>query len=673
MTPEMRAAELRRILNDASYRYYVLDQPTLADAEYDRLMAELRALEAADPRLAAPDSPTRRVGAPPLDRFTPHIHRERMLSLGNAFNEGDLRDFDARVRRGLDAPDDEPIPYVAELKIDGLAVSLTYVNGLLNIGATRGDGYQGEDITPNLKTVRAIPLQLREDGHPFPDFLEVRGEVFLTHDEFRRVNEEREESGQPTFANPRNAAAGSVRQLDSSITAQRRLDCFCYAVGAASGPLPFATQTDLLLTLEAWGFHINPHRATLHGIEQAWDYVREWHDRRETLAYDTDGLVLKVDSLRAQRSLGATSHEPRWAVAFKFPAQQVSTRVNDIIVNVGRTGKLTPVAMLEPVAVGGVTVSKATLHNEDEVRRKDVRVGDTVMIQRAGEVIPEVVSVVRDAEHDLRPEWVMPDACPACGSPAERVPGEAVTRCIAIGCPAQLKRQIEHFASRGAMDIDRLGEKIIDRLVDSGALKDLADVYSLTRDDLLAIERMAEKSAQNVLDSIEAARRRPLERLITALGIPQVGATGARALASAAGSLERLSGMSVEELQTIHGIGPVVAESIRHFFELEATRTVLDKLARAGLDIEPPEAVDQDSRFAGMTFVFTGALETMTRPEAEATVRRMGGAASGSVSKKTSYVVAGEAAGSKRAKAESLGVPIITESEFRAMAGMDHA
>jgi DNA ligase (NAD+) len=495
----------------------------------------------------------------------------------------------------------------------------------------------------------------------------------MTHAEFARVNEMRAEDGDATFANPRNAAAGSVRQLDSSITARRRLDCICYSLGAVSGGVPFATQTELLLGLARWGFRTNPNVATLVGIDAVWAYIQEWVARKETLPYDMDGVVVKVDSLRAQRTLGATSHDPRWAIAYKFPAQQVATRVRDIIVNVGRTGALTPVAMLEPVSVGGVTVGKATLHNEDEVHRKDVRIGDTVMIQRAGEVIPEVVSVVPDAEHDTRPVWQMPDKCPVCGADTERVAGEAVTRCIGIACPAQLKRRIEHFASRGAMDIDRLGDRLIARLAEAGILKDPADIYFLTKDDLLAMERMADKSAQNVLDSIDAARHRPLDRVIAGLGIPQVGATAARVLANAVYSLDRLSGMSGEELTTIHGIGPIVAASIAHFFQQDETKMVLAKLKEAGLRIEEPERTTGDGRFAGQTFVFTGAMETMTRPEAEAIVRRLGGSASGSVSKKTSYVVAGEAAGSKLDKAESLGVAVLTESAFRELAGLPDA
>jgi len=667
MDPEQRVTELRELINQAAHRYYALDSPTISDAEYDRLFAELRALEEQNPALVTPDSPTQRVGAPPLTSFTPHTHRERMLSLGNAFSEGDLRDFDARVRKGLDYPADEQVAYIAELKLDGLAVSLTYENGLLSIGSTRGDGTSGENITPNVRTIRAVPLRLKGNA---PDFLEVRGEIILTHAEFERVNEQRSEKGEPTFANPRNAAAGSVRQLDSSITAQRRLDCFCYAVGAMTGGPRFATQHDLLKALEEWGFHVNPHYACLTGIDAVWQFIQEWEDKRETLEYDTDGVVVKVDSIAAQRTLGATSHDPRWAIAWKYPAQQVTTRVNDIIVNVGRTGALTPVAVLEPVVVGGVTVSRATLHNEDEVRNKDVRIGDTVVIQRAGEVIPEVVSVISDEGHAGRAEFRMPGKCPVCGADTERIPGEAVTRCIGISCPAQLKRRIEHFASRDAMDVDKLGEKIISRLVDTGTLKDPADIYYLTLEDLKNVERMAQRSAQNVLDAIEEARSRPLERLITGLGIPQVGATAARILAEASGGIDNLSKMTGEQLQTLHGIGPVVAASIAHFFSQDETKAVLDKLSRAGLRISVPDKTDTDNRFTGKTFVFTGALEAMTRPEAEAAVRRLGGQATGSVSKKTSYVVAGESAGSKLDKARELGVTVLTEAEFRELAGL---
>lgn len=664
MEPAERIKELRELLNDASYRYHVLDHPEISDAEYDHALAELRSLEEAHPEQVTPDSPTQRVGAPPLAAFQPHVHRERMFSLANAFSEDDLRDFDSRVRRGLDTPEGDVITYVAELKMDGLAVSLTYEDGVLITGATRGDGSQGEDITPNVRTVQAIPLRLHGE---VPSLVEVRGEIFMTHEEFRRVNEAREESGEPTFANPRNAAAGSVRQLDSSITAGRRLECFCYAVGAMRGDAPFGTQTELLRTLGEWGFRVNPNVKTLGGIDDVLEYIREWDERRNELPYDMDGVVVKVDSLRAQRTLGFTSHDPRWAIAYKFASQEVATRVNDIIVNVGRTGALTPVAILEPVFVGGVTVGKATLHNIDEVRRKDVRVGDTVMVRRAGEVIPEVVNVVEDPEHASRPEWQMPDVCPVCGAETQRVEGEAVTRCLGIACPAQLKRRIEHFASRGAMDIDRLGDKLIARLVDAGKLQDPADVFSLDKQDFLEIERMADKSAQNVVDSIQAGRTRPLERLITGLGIPQVGAAAARDLSAAAGSLDRLSRMTSDELLGIHGIGPIVAESIARFFRQDETRVVLEKLAKAELTLSAPERSEGDDRFAGKTFVFTGTLETMTRPEAEAIVRRFGGTASGSVSKKTSYVVAGESAGSKLDKARDLGVPVISEAEFAAM------
>jgi len=668
LDPEQRIADLRALLDEAAHRYYVLDSPTISDAQYDALLVELRTLEEQNPALVTPESPTQRVGAPPLSSFASHSHRERMLSLGNAFSEGDLRDFDSRVRKGLDFPADEQIPYIAELKLDGLAVSLTYEAGVLTIGSTRGDGTTGENITPNARTIRAIPLRVKDTG-AVPDFLEVRGEIILTHAEFERANEQRTERGEPTFANPRNAAAGSVRQLDSSITASRRLDCFCYAIGAMVGGPRFTSQNDLLQALAGWGFHVNPHHMRLTGIDAVWAFIQEWNARRSTLDYDTDGVVVKVDSITAQRTLGATSRDPRWAIAWKYPAQQVTTRVADITVNVGRTGALTPVAILEPVAVGGVIVSRATLHNEDEVRNKDVRIGDTVVVQRAGEVIPEVVSVVPDAEHESRAEFRMPERCPVCGADTERVPGEAVTKCIGIACPAQLKRRIEHFASRDAMDVDKLGDKIISRLVDSGALKDPSDIFFLTMEHLLAVERMAERSAQNVLASIEDARGRTLERLITGLGIPQVGATAARILADASGSLESLSEMSEERLQTLYGIGPIVAASIAHFFRQEETRNVLDKLERAGLRIEAPEPTGTDDRFAGKTFVFTGALETMTRTEAETIARRLGGQASGSVSKKTSYVVAGEAAGSKLDKARELGVTVLTEAEFLEMAG----
>ena len=660
--------ELRRRIDQANYLYYVKDQPDISDDQYDALMGRLQDLESQYPALVTPDSPTRRVGAQPQTELAEFVHTVPMLSLANAFDDEELRAFDQRCKRFLEMSPDDPIEYVCELKFDGLAISLTYEDGILTAGATRGDGYRGENITENLRTVKSIPLNLHHSTQQpsqakrVPVFIEVRGEVILTHDEFRRVNEDRETSGEPTFANPRNAAAGSVRQLDSRITARRNLTMFCYGVGEYRG-VDFRTQYEILRTLGDWGFKVNPNVKQCRGIDESAAYIDQWASKKEQLPYDIDGMVVKVDSLELQTRLGNVARSPRWAVAYKYPAHQATTVVRDIFVGVGRTGALTPVALMEPVKVGGVTVSRATLHNEDEIKRKDVRIGDTVVVQRAGEVIPEVVEVVKDKRTGKEVEFRMPDKCPVCGADVERVPGEAVSRCVGIACPAQLRENIIHFASRGAMDIDGVGPALIDQLIENDLIHDPADLYYLKSEDILPLERMADRSAANTIDAIENSKGASLARLIYALGIRHVGDRTAAALADHFGTIEELKKATEDELAAVPDVGPVVAASVATFFRQDETDEVLRKLKAAGIDPKT-EGRSQSEAFSGKTVVFTGALQKLTREQAQSIVYKLGGSPSSSVSKKTDLVVAGEKAGSKLDKAESLGVRIITEDEF---------
>ena len=665
-SPAARAEELRRQINRHNYLYYVLDQPEVSDAEYDRLMRELQEIEAAHPNLITPDSPTQRVGARPAEQFGAVEHRTPMLSLGNAFGTDELTAFDRRVKRMLGLPETEPIEYVAELKVDGLAVSLTYENGVLTVGATRGDGLRGEDITQNLRTIKTIPLRLlaRDEA---PPLLEVRGEVFLSREEFQRINTEREAADEPLFANPRNAAAGSVRQLDSRITAGRNLDMIAHGLGIAEG-IESATHWERLEFLRACGFKVSPRAQVCESIEAVVTYCDHWGERKRDLPYQIDGVVVKVNRIDFEDRLGHVSRSPRWAVAYKYPPEEETTVVRDIIVSVGRTGAMTPVAIMDPVEVSGSTVSRAVLHNEDEVRRKDVRVGDTVIIRKAGEVIPEVVAVVTGKRTGNEKPFVMPRRCPVCGSEAERLPGEAVTRCTGIACPAQIKQRIYHFASRGGMDIEGVGEVLVDQVVERGLVKDPADIYFVTNEQLLSLERMGEKSASNLLHAIEGSKRRPLDRLLNGLGIPHVGQHVADVLAANYASLEDIQRASAEELSQIEGIGPVIAEAIAVFFRQEQTKTLIDRLRRAEVVPAPrarPAAKATEGPLAGKTFVFTGELSGYTREEAEDLVRSLGGRAASSVSKKTDYVVAGESPGSKLAKAQQLGVPILDEPAFR--------
>ncbi|HRU45591.1 MAG TPA: NAD-dependent DNA ligase LigA [Candidatus Marinimicrobia bacterium] len=654
-----KAKELRRQIETANYNYYVLDNPTISDAEYDRLMRELEQLEAAYPELRTPDSPTQRVGAQPLDEFKTVTHRVPMLSLDNAMDEGEIRDFAIRVQKSLPG---ETVQFVCEPKIDGLAVELVYENGVFISGSTRGDGITGEDITQNLKTIRSIPLRLMPNL-PIPTLLEVRGEVYMDKADFQRLNEQQLKEGKPLFANPRNSAAGSVRQLDPQITAKRPLKIFCYGLGSLEG-YSFQTHHEFLEALIKWGFRVNPLIEIAKEFKELIAYYHKIESIRDSMPYDIDGVVYKVDSLAQQAKLGIKSRSPRWAIAGKFKAQQEVTQIIDIEASVGRTGAITPVAHLTPVQIGGVTVSHATLHNQDEIDRKDIRIGDWVVVQRAGDVIPQVVKVINERRTGNEKRYSIPANCPVCGTPVVREEDEAKHRCPNINCPAQIKASIEHFASKRAMNIEGLGEKLIEQLVDSGLIKNVADIYSLRKEQLLSLERMGEKSAQNLLDAIAASQNVSLARFIYALGIRNVGEHMAKVLAKAFGSLERLSQASEEELMAVEGVGPIVARSVRNFFNAESNRQTIEKLLSSGIRISSEQDYKQKEEIAGKTFVFTGTLANFTREEAQALVEKYGGKSASSVSKKTDYVVVGENAGSKAETARQLGVKILNEAEF---------
>lgn len=674
MTPALRIAALRDQIRHHESLYYEHDAPALSDAEFDVLMRELRALEDAHPDLITPDSPTQRVGGQPVDGFVTVAHRAPMLSLDNAYSDDELRAFDDRVRKGLGITDGGAIDYVAELKIDGLSIALTYDDGLLARGATRGDGERGEDVTASVRTIRAIPLRLRDA--PTGTF-EVRGEVYLPRAVFARFNQEREDAGEPAFANPRNAAAGAVRQLDPRQVAQRRLSAWTYqVVGVDVGP----THAGMLDTLTAWGLPVEPHRERLAGIDALVAFCARWQDGRHQLDYETDGVVIKVDRLADRERLGATSKFPRWAIAFKFPAQQVVTRLNDIVLQVGRTGAVTPVAVLEPVLLAGSTIGMATLHNADEVARKDVRVGDRVVIEKGGDVIPKVVRVEDPDRGDRAEPWQMPSTCPSCGSALIRGDGEVVWRCERSSCPARLRRSLEHFASRHAMNIEGLGEAIVDQLVELGLVADVADLYALEQDTLeqlvvaprdprseRARPRKLGKVGVNLATEIAASRLNELWRLIHGLGIRHVGERAAELLAHGFGSLEALSAADLDGLQRIPEIGPVVAASVRKWFDDERNRALVARLASAGVRTEATEqerASPAGGPLAGKSFVLTGTLEGLTREEATDAIERLGGKVTGSVSRKTSYVVVGADPGSKADKARQLGVETLDEAAF---------
>ncbi|MGA9572889.1 MAG: NAD-dependent DNA ligase LigA [Lysobacterales bacterium] len=660
MTPDEaqeRAAELRRLLEHHNHRYYVLDDPEVPDAEYDRLMRDLEGIEASFPDLVTPDSPTQRVSGTPQEGFATIHHRVPMLSLANAFSDEEVADFNRRVEQGLERTD---IVFAAEPKMDGVAISLTYQDGLLTTAATRGDGERGEDVTSNVRTIRAVPLKLCGDG--WPPLLEVRGEIYMPRSGFDAFNRRAVEMGAKPLVNPRNGAAGSLRQLDPQLTARRPLAFFAYGT-ATRDNLP-DTQFDALSRLRDWGFPVNPEIRRVKGMEGCLAYHRRMADLRSKLGYDIDGVVYKVDRFDQQGFLGFISKAPRWALAHKFPAEEELTRLLDIGIQVGRTGALTPVARLEPVFVGGVTVTNATLHNEDEIRRKDIRAGDWVVVRRAGDVIPEVARAIHERRETDLPEFHMPPTCPVCGSAVERVEGEAVARCTgALICPAQIKHGIRHFATRKAMDIEGLGDKLVDQLVEQELVHTVADLYHLGHDQIAAMERMGGKSAANLLKALEASKKPSLDRLLYALGIREVGEVTAHALAAHFGSIEALQEASEETLTEVSDVGPVVASHVAAFFQQEKNRRVIQALNDAGVEWQPLEKTSGEQPLAGETWVLTGAL-SMPRIQAKNLLESLGARVSGSVSAKTSTVLAGEAAGSKLSKAEKLGVRVINESEF---------
>jgi len=654
--------DLREALHRHNYRYYVLDDPEISDSEYDRMMQELTRLETDYPELSSPDSPTLRVGAPPLDKFETIEHSIPMLSLDNGFKDSDIIDFDLRIKRNLDT--DSEIIYTAEPKLDGVAIELVYENGRLVTASTRGDGFNGEMITSNARTIRSAPMVL-ENGEDknIPSHLEVRGEVFIRKEGFKRLNDERLQQNLSPFANPRNAAAGSLRQLDSSITAKRPLEIFFYGIGVVTD-LVVESHWDTLYALQDLGFRINPHIRPKITINEVLEYYRELIEKRHLLPYDIDGVVIKVDDIRLQQLLGATSRSPRWAIAYKFKALQETTRVTGIEVQVGRTGVLTPVAHLVPVNIGGAMVSRATLHNEDEITRKDIRIGDTVLVQRAGDVIPEVVKVIASQRTGTEIRFKMPHHCPVCNSSVVRAQDEAALRCINTSCSAQVKERIKHFASKSAFDIDGLGDKLVEQLVDKGLLFSYADILQLTEDTLKNLERMGPKSAENIMGAIEKSKQITLARFIYSLGIRHVGEHVAGILAARFGSLEKLISATMDDLIAIEGVGPVVAESIVGFFEQYENRNAVNDIIAGGVRILG-DNIREEGRLEGKVFVLTGTLETLTRSQAKKIIEMAGGKVTGSVSRNTDYLVAGTSPGSKLDRANDLGVEIIDEETLR--------
>ncbi len=654
-----RLARLREQVRRHEHLYYVRNAPEITDQEYDRLERELRDLEGQFPDLVTSDSPTRRVGETPSEEFPSFTHRVPMLSLDNTYSEDELREFEERIFRIVGARE---MVYTAELKIDGLSMALHYERGRLVRGVTRGDGVRGDDVTPNVRAIKSVPLVLQ--GPDVPDELEVRGEVYLPRTRFDAINREREEAEEEPFANPRNAAAGTMKSLDAKIAAGRGLDIYLYAIAHVKGA-PIRSQWEALERMRSWGLKTNPTSRRCHGLAEVLAFCGEWREKRDGLEYEIDGVVVKVDDHALQQELGFTSKFPRWAIAFKYPARQAATVVRRIDVQVGRTGKLTPVANLDPVFLAGSTVSRATLHNEEEVARKDVRVGDTVLIEKGGDVIPKVVRVVEEKRPPATTPWAPPDHCPVCGTRAVKAEGEVDRRCPNASCPAQIEERLKHFAGRQAMDIEGLGDSLVRQLVEKGLVKDFADLYSLSLDDLTGLERMAEKSGQNLLDQIAQSKTRELRRLLFGLGIRFVGERAAMLLARHFRSLEKLAAASVEEIDALYEIGPVVAASVHDWFQEPANQKLLERLRKAGGRTEGPAAAAGSTAFEGMQFVLTGALDTMTRDEAKAAIEARGGRVTTSVSKKTAAVVVGRDPGSKRDKAVELKVPVWDEAEFR--------
>lgn len=656
---EKRIQELHELLNLYNYEYHVLDKPSVPDSEYDQLLRELIDLEDQYPEFKTSDSPSQRVGGAILDAFEKVEHRSQMLSLGNAFNEEDLRDFDRRVRQAVG----DDFSYVCELKIDGLAVSLRYENGVFVQGATRGDGSIGEDITSNLKTIRSIPLKIKE----LLSF-EVRGEAFMPKRSFEALNKVKEEKGEEPFANPRNAAAGSLRQLDPKIAASRNLDIFLYAL-ADIGDTGIDSHSEGLNRLDRLGFKTNPERKRCATIEEVLEYVESWTGKRPDLSYDIDGIVIKVDSLEQQQALGFTAKSPRWAIAFKFPAEEVVTILKEIELSVGRTGVVTPTAILEPVRVAGTTVQRASLHNEDLIREKDIKIGDHVVIKKAGDIIPEVVNVLEEKRTGDEQEFSMPTHCPECESELVRLEGEVALRCINPKCPAQIREGLIHFVSRNAMNIDGLGEKVISQLFKEQLIEDVADLYKLERDQLLQLERMGEKSVDNLLRAIESSKKNSLEKLLFGLGIRHVGAKAAKTLAQEFEAMDALMGLAQEELTNINEIGEKMADAVVAYFENDEVKELIQELKDAGVNMEykgpkPVAASEADSYFAGKTIVLTGKIERLSRNEAKERIEMLGGKVTGSVSKKTDLVIAGEEAGSKLTKANELEIEVWDEDKL---------
>jgi DNA ligase (NAD+) len=665
---EKKIESLRETIRRHEYLYYVLDQPQISDAEFDKLMRQLKDLEGEHPTLITPDSPTQRVGGKPREGFVKVRHSSPMLSLDNTYSEEELRGWERRVHELSGRSD---VDYVCELKLDGMSLALVYENGTLARGVTRGDGTVGEDVTLNVRTVRSIPLsipkeQLKRASIPL-DF-EVRGELLMPTAAFKKLNEERERNGLATFANPRNFTAGTVRQLDSAVTAQRRLDFFPYIL-LRNGRTYFDHHSKTLDALNVAGFKVNPNHKLVHSMDQVWSFIQEWEGKRDSLAYEIDGIVVKVDRTSLQDELGFTGKAPRWAIAYKYAARAGITKLEDIRVQVGRTGKLTPVAMLAPVLIGGTTVRNATLHNMDEIERLGVKIGDWVQVERGGDVIPKVSKVIEDKDHPRGTrEFAMPEKCPVCGTKVVRTEGEVDYRCVNADCPAKLHETIRHFASRGVMNIDGMGDALIAQLTEKGLVKNVADIYKLTKNDLLGLERFADKSAQNIINEIENSKKLALERVIYGLGIRFVGERTAQFLAEHFGSMEALEHADVEELQNVNEVGPRIAESIAEFFSIAANRKLVERLRDAGLTLSG-EKKQRGTKLAGKTFVLTGTLEKYTRDEAKKMIEDAGGKVTGSVSKKTDYVVAGADAGSKLDKAKELGVTVVDEKALERILG----
>ena len=662
-SPANEIEKLRNEIRRHEDLYYVLDSPEISDREYDQLLEKLQQLEQDHPELVTPDSPTQRVGGRPAEGFAEVVHRLPMLSLDNSYNIEELRAFDERCQKLADG---RPLEYVAELKIDGLSLSLQYVNNVLARGVTRGDGRIGEEVTQNARTIRSVPLRVKSEAKAIDGEIEVRGEVFIPLDVFQKTNAEREEQGEPRFANPRNAAAGAIRQLDSKLVARRKLDMFAYDL-LVNGRKPFATHWESLNWLAAAGFRVNPNKELCKSIDQVIDFANEKEKLRDELGYEIDGLVVKVNSTALQDDFGATAKAPRWAIAYKYPARQASTQVLSIVVQVGRTGALTPVANLEPVFLAGTTVSRATLHNEDEIKRLGLKIGDWVMIEKSGEIIPKVLNVIKSKRTGKEKAFKPPTHCPVCGGEISRVEGEVVARCVAADCAAQLIGRLLHFASRRAMRIEGLGEVLVIQLVEAKLVKDVGDLYSLTLEQVSGLPRMAKKSATNLLEQIEASKSRDLGQLIYALGLRHVGERTAGILAHHFGSLEKLAKATTEELDEIPEIGLTVAQSVRDWFDDDGNRELCDRLRGVGVktELEKTSATELDERFAGKQFVLTGKMEGFTRDEARALIEARGGRVNSSVSKKTDYVIAGEEAGSKLDKATELGVTVMDEAGFK--------